>query len=92
MINHEQVPEEYEEEFSDVQDSDCWTDEDQMRLDGVTPKGSVVPINPDILDTIGTFGVTWETCKVCGCPRWVRYNGHWCCSKCYVEYKTNIQF
>ena len=56
------------------------------------PKGSVVPINPEITDHIGRFGGTWERCKVCGSEHFMRYDGHWVCAYDYVEYLTNIQF
>ena len=50
----EQPPEEYEKEFSDVEDVD---DDDY-------PKGSVVPINPEITDR-ETWGSTWERRGLC---------------------------
>ena len=114
----EQPPEEYEQEFSDVEDlenkvneilheyddnpeayipyefagtaeeadDDIWTDDDNY------PKGSVVPINPEITDHEGQFGGTWERCKVCGSTEFLRFDGHWVCAYDYVEYETNIQF
>jgi len=55
------------------------------------PKGSVVPINPEITDHTA-WGSTWERCKVCGSQEFVRFDGHWVCAYDYVEYETNIQF
>ena len=80
----EDPPEEYEEEFSDVEDV-CADDDDY-------PKGSVVPINPEITDHIDRLGGTWERCKVCGSDHFMRFDGHWVCAYDYVEYLTNIQF
>ena len=129
----EQPPEEYEEEFRDVEDigelsieAQAILDEpkedyipyvdesgedicigcqntgcenyiepapnESEKFDGVTPKGGIVPINPEITDHIGKFGGTWERCKVCGSEEFVRFDGHWVCAYDYVEYLTNIQF
>ena len=82
----EQPPEEYEEEFRDVEDVCPEEDDDNY------PKGSVVPINPEITDHEGQFGGTWERCKVCGSTEFLRFDGHWVCAYDYVEYETNIQF
>ena len=81
MILPEQPPEEYEKEFSDVED----VDNDDY------PKGSVVPINPEITDH-KAWGSTLERCKVCGSTEFIRLDGHWICVEDYVEYGTNIQF
>jgi len=97
----EEPPEEYEEEFSDVEDCEPYYDERTAPLGeivGITvsnmpwAKGSVVPINPEITDKKGRFGGTWERCKVCGNEEFVRFDGHWVRAYDYVDYKTNIQF
>ena len=69
---------------------DCWTEADQEKLDGVVPVGAVQPIDPTIED-MKILDDTYECCKQCGSPRWVRYNHHWACAECYTEYETNIR-
>ena len=77
---------------SKIEPVDVWTRDDQRKLDGVTAVGSIIPTAVIRIPDIANGADTWEVCQQCGSTTWNRYNGHWVCSECYAEYKTNRQF